>query len=139
MMLDPKMLKENPQAIVEMLKKRNLEFPIKDLTILDTKRRQLIIELQELKHQRNIIADLIANKKKNKENSVGDEINQMKKVGDKILQLEKEQATVESKFMQLMMTVPNLIHESVPIGNSESENVVLRYYKNPGEKRELRI
>src|SRR5918999_2439124 len=137
-MLDSKLLKENPQVIEDMLKKRGLDFPINDLIALDKKRRQLIMKMQDLKHKKNIIAHLISNKKKEKKNSIDDEINQMKEIGNKILQLEVEQARVESNFMYLMLSIPNIIHESVPIGNNQTENVIVKQYKSSREKINFR-
>jgi seryl-tRNA synthetase len=130
-MLDSKLLRENPQAIKDMLKKRGLDFPINDLIALDKKRRQLIMEMQNLKHKKNIIAHLIANKKKEKQDSINDEIYQMKEIGNKIVQLEMEQARVESNFKHLMLSIPNIIHESVPICNNQRENVIVKQYKSP--------
>jgi seryl-tRNA synthetase len=130
-MLDSKLLRENPQAIKDMLKKRGLDFPINDLIALDKKRRQLIMEMQNLKHKKNIIAHLIANKKKEKQDSINDEIYQMKEIGNKIVQLEMEQARVESNFKHLMLSIPNIIHESVPICNNQTENVIVKQYKSP--------
>jgi seryl-tRNA synthetase len=130
-MLDSKLLRENPQAIKDMLKKRGLDFPINDLIALDKKRRQLIMEMQNLKHKKNIIAHLIANKKKEKQDSINDEIYQMKEIGNKIVQLEMEQARVESNFKHIMLSIPNIIHESVPICNNQTENVIVKQYKSP--------
>lgn len=130
-MLDSKLLRENPQAIKDMLKKRGLDFPINDLIALDKKRRHLIMEMQDLKHKKNIIAHLIANKKKEKQDSINDEIYQMKEIGNKIVQLEMEQARVESNFKHLMLSIPNIIHESVPICNNQTENVIVKQYKSP--------
>jgi seryl-tRNA synthetase len=66
MMIDLKLLKENPQVIKEMLKNRNLDFPIDELINLDKKRRELIVQTQEIKHKKNNLANSIAIKKKNK-------------------------------------------------------------------------
>ena len=63
-MIDSKILKENPNLIKEMLVKRNIKFPIDDLFRLDKNRRQLIIELQNLYHKKNLIAKEIALKRK---------------------------------------------------------------------------
>ena len=129
-MIDLKLLKENPQVIEDMLKKRKLDFPIKDLLTLDKMRRRIVIEMQEAKHKKNILANTIATKKKNK-NDIAGELEEMNKIGDKIIDLEREKAVIEPKFRHLMMMVPNIIHESVPIGNDETDNVIIKQNGTP--------
>ena len=63
-MIDLKLLKENPQVIKDMLKKRNLDFPIDELIAIDKRRRELIFETQEIKHKKNNLANSISIKKK---------------------------------------------------------------------------
>jgi seryl-tRNA synthetase len=125
MMIDLKLLKENPQVIKEMLKKRNLDFPIDELINLDKKRRELIVQVQEIKHKKNNLANSIAIKKKNKHDPKA-ELEEMRIVGRKIVSLEEEKATIELKFRRLIMMLPNIIDKSVPIGNSETDNLVIK-------------
>jgi seryl-tRNA synthetase len=129
-MIDLKLLKENPQVIEDMLKKRKLDFPIKDLLTLDKMRRRIVIEMQEAKHKKNILANTIATKKKNK-NDIAGELEEMNKIGDKIIDLEREKAVIEPKFRHLLMMVPNIIHESVPIGKDETDNVIIKQNGTP--------
>jgi seryl-tRNA synthetase len=124
-MLDIRLLKEEPQIIKDMLEKRKLNFPINELIALDKRRRELIAKMQELKHKKNTISDCIAIKKKNNSDSTA-EYQEMKIIGKEILSLEEEQATVESRFKDLMMMLPNMVDESVPIGNDETENLVIK-------------
>lgn len=130
MMLDAKLLRENPLSVETMLKRRGLDFPLDELIVLDKKRRQLIVELQDFRHRKNILAHSIAQKRAHTEkaDSINSELNDMKKVSNKIIELEKEQESVQSKFLNLMMSIPNLLHESVPSGSSERENVVVKEY-----------
>jgi seryl-tRNA synthetase len=124
-MLDIRLLKEEPQIIKDMLEKRKLNFPINELIAFDKRRRELIAKMQELKHKKNTISDCIAIKKKNKSDSTA-EYQEMKIIGKEILSLEEEQATVESRFKDLMMMLPNMVDESVPIGNDETDNLVIK-------------
>ena len=124
-MLDLKLLKENPQIIKDMLEKRKLNFPINELIAFDKRRRELIAEMQQIKHKKNTISDCIAIKKKNNSDRTA-EYRQMKVIGKEILSLEEEQATVESRFKGLMMMLPNMVDESVPIGNDETDNLVIK-------------
>ena len=133
-MLDAKLLKENPSKIENMLKMRGVNFPLGDLVNLDKRRRELIIQLQELKHEKNILANSIARKKKEADTttSANDEISKMKDISNRITELELEQDQVLKKYRYLMMSIPNLLHESVPVGSTEKENVVI---KERGNKR----
>jgi seryl-tRNA synthetase len=124
-MLDIRLLKEEPQIIKDMLEKRKLNFPINELIALDKRRRELIAKMQQIKHKKNTISDYIAIKKKNNSDSTA-EYQEMKIIGKEILSLEEEQATVESRFKDLMMMLPNMVDESVPIGNDETDNLVIK-------------
>ena len=124
-MLDLRLLKENPQIIKDMLEKRKLNFPINELIAFDKRRRELIAEIQQIKHKKNIISDRIAFKKKNNNDST-EELQEMKVIAREILSLEEEKTTVESKFKDLMMMLPNLVDKSVPIGNDETDNLVIK-------------
>jgi seryl-tRNA synthetase len=136
MMLDAKLLKENPHTIENMLKKRGVNFPLNELIDLDKKRRELIVELQDFKHKKNILAASIAQKKKEKDttNSVNSEISKMKEISNRITELEEEQDSVQGKFRYLMMSIPNLLHESVPLGSGETENVIIKEQRNKRTK-----
>jgi seryl-tRNA synthetase len=125
-MLDSKLLKENPGFIEDMLRKRKLDFPLDQVVALDKRRRELIAEIEEYKHKRNILANSISTSKKAKK-EVTSEIEAMKVIGDKIFALEQEKIKVDASFRGLMMRLPNLLDDSVPIGNDENDNVVIKY------------
>jgi seryl-tRNA synthetase len=139
MMLDAKLLRENPVSVENMLKRRGIDFPLDELIALDKKRRQLIVELQDFRHRKNMLAHTIAQKRAQTEktDSINTELNDMKEVSNKIIELEKEQESVQSKFLNLMMSIPNLLHESVPSGSSERENVVVKEYEHKTVKTSL--
>jgi seryl-tRNA synthetase len=129
-MLDTKLLRDNPNIIESMLNKRGVNFPLDRLISLDKKRRQQIIELQDCNHRKNILAQSIAQKKKGSKNinPIDKELNEMKKLAVKLSQLEKDQNETQIKYQNLMMSIPNILHDSVPVGSSENENVVIREY-----------
>jgi seryl-tRNA synthetase len=123
--LDLKLLKDNPQVIEDMLKRRKLDFPIKELIVLDRRRRELISEIQGINHNKNILAHSIAAKKKTNE-KIAQELEEMNMIRNKILSLDVEKTTVDSKFRHLIMLLPNIIHESVPFGEDETDNLVVK-------------
>jgi seryl-tRNA synthetase len=128
-MIDPKIVKDNPNLLRDMLKKRKVDFPISELLDLDRKRRELIIETQNFRHQKNTLSQSIANKKKNQE-SVDRELEEMKKVGEQMVSLENKRDAVEKRYSDLIYSIPNLLQESVPIGDREKDNIVIRTYND---------
>lgn len=125
-MLDPRILKEKPELVREMLKRRNMtDFPIDELIMLHRLRGELISKTQMLRRQKNLLSETIASKKKSKQDATF-ELGEMKQVSALLDQTESEATQIEVKFNQLMMTLPNLLHETVPVGEDEKDNVVVR-------------
>ena len=120
-MLDPKLIKEKPQIIRDMLKDRAVDFDLETLIESDQKRRELIIKTDELRKKKNQVALEISQKKKAGEDA-SDILSQMKDVSAQLTKLESEQETVENTYSKLALTIPNLVHESVPVGTDESAN-----------------
>lgn len=126
-MIDPKILKDNPHLIKDMLRRRKVEYPFSELLDLDKKRRDLIIETQNLRHRKNTLSQSIAKKKKNQE-SVNKELDEMKNVGEMMHSLEGEKNRVEKRYSELIYSIPNILDESVPTGDSEKDNIVIRMH-----------
>jgi seryl-tRNA synthetase len=125
-MLDSRILKENPESIRDMLKKRNMtDFPLDDLIMLHKRRGELIIKTQELRRKKNLLSETVASKKKSKQDA-SFELAEMKQVSIVIDQTESEAIQIEEKFNQLIMALPNLLNDGVPVGKDEEENVVVR-------------
>jgi seryl-tRNA synthetase len=125
-MLDPRILKENPEAVREMLKKRNMtDFPLDELIMLHKLRGDFIIKTQQLRRQKNLLSETIASKKKSKQDDASFELDEMKEVSTLLEQTESEAIQIEVKFDQLMMTLPNLLHKTVPVGKDEQDNMIV--------------
>ncbi len=124
-MLDPKILRENPDKIRKMIKDRGLEYNLDGLIQLDKQRRNLIMETDEFRKKRNEISMEIGKKKKAGQDSSA-LLDEMKKVSTQLEELESKQNTVESDYAKLAYTVPNLIHETVPIGTDAKANQEVR-------------
>ena len=130
-MLDPKLLKENPQLVREMLDKRNMsDFPLENLVELDRKRRECIVKTQELRKKKNLLSEAVAAKKKERLDATS-ELTEMKEVNSSLGKSEQEMVEVERKFRDLVLTVPNLLHETVPVGKDESKNVLVKQSQIP--------
>jgi seryl-tRNA synthetase len=125
-MLDPRILKENPEAVRQMLKQRNMtDFPLDELIILHRLRGDIIIKTQQLRRQKNLLSEAIAIKKKSKQDA-SFELAEMKQVSVLLDKTESEAIQIEEKFNLLMKALPNLLHETVPIGKDEHDNKIVR-------------
>ncbi len=129
-MIDPKILRDRPEVISKMLAKRRIDFPLDRLLEFDKRRRMLMKELQDLNHKRNTIAESIAFKKRKGE-SVEDDIRIMRAIAIEIEKLEVEMKLVEREYNSLLLALPNLVDESVPYGEGEGDNVVVRQWGEP--------
>ena len=128
-MLDPKLLRDNPDKIRNMLEARAVKFPLDELISLDKDRRELIVKTDEFRKKRNEVSLEISKKKKTGEDTSG-LIDQMQTVSDNLKKLEDEQLKTEDKFAKLSLTLPNMLHESVPIGKDETANKEIKKWGN---------
>lgn len=130
-MLDVKLLRDGFEATAEKLAARGVK--IEELATfkeLDAQRREKLVETENLKQYRNGVSQEIAQLKRNKENA-DDKIAEMKEVGDKIKVLDEELNEIEEKTTFIATRLPNLPHESVPVGADEEENVEVRRWGTP--------
>nr|WP_321259592.1 serine--tRNA ligase [uncultured Pseudodesulfovibrio sp.] len=132
-MLDLKMMQKNPEIVRESLKKRGSKINIQEFTDLDSRRKELIAEVEALKAEKNAVGPEIAKRKKAGEDA-SDLLKKMGEVSGRTKELDKELTEVQAAQNEWMMAVPNIPHESVPVGASEDDNPVRRYW---GEKPEF--
>ena len=125
-MLDIKYLRANFAEIKEKLKYRGEDLTdLGKFEELDTRRRELIGKTEQLKSRRNEVSQQIAIMKKEKKDA-DEVIKEMRAVGDEIKVLDDELREVEAALENLLLSIPNIPHESVPVGDSEDDNVVAR-------------
>lgn len=133
-MLDIKLLRNQFEEVKEKLSKRGEDLSGMDRFIeLDEKRRQLIVEVEELKSRRNSVSAEVATLKREKKDA-DHLITEMKEVSDKIKAIDEELRVIEEDLNHLLLTIPNIPHESVPVGETEDDNVLARMW---GEIREF--
>ena len=128
-MLDPKLIKEKPEIIRNMLKSRSIKFDLDGLIESDQKRRESIIKTDELRKKKNEIAMTISEKKK-AGGDISSILTEMKNISSELTKLESEQEEIEKKYLKLASTIPNLIHESVPVGPDDSTNKEIKKWGN---------
>ena len=124
-MLDPKILRENPEKIRKMLNDRGIDFDLDGLIRLDKDRREFIAKTDEFRKKRNQISLDIGQKKKSGQD-VTSLLNEMKNVSSDLEKLELSQKKIDDDFVKLAYTIPNILHESVPIGLDETANKEIR-------------
>jgi len=124
-MLDLKFIRENLDLVKEGVKNKREKVDLDRLISIDSKRRKILQEVEQLKNQRNTSSQLIAKLKKEGK-SADAEIAEMKKVGDRIKEMDTELRTLESEIKEIQSWVPNPPHSSVPIGQSEEDNIEIK-------------
>ncbi|MBK8783633.1 MAG: serine--tRNA ligase [Anaerolineales bacterium] len=129
-MLDINLIREKPEVVRKALTDRQMDAsPVDSILQLDEKRRALLGQVELLKAERNTVSKEIGQMKDAA--ARGAKIEAMRVVGDKIAELDKQVAQVESDLNALTSTLPNIPDEQTPYGKSEDENVVLRTIGEP--------
>ncbi len=131
-MLDVRFIRENFELVKEAIKNKGEKLSIDNFLELDTKRRKIISEVDQLKHKRNQVSEKIGRLKKENKNAQ-DLINEMKKVSDRIKILDSDIQNIEKEIYDIIIKIPNIPHPSVPVGD-ESHNKLI---KNWGELPEF--
>lgn len=130
-MLDIKMVRQNFEDVAKRLKTRGVkEEVLEKFMKLDEQRRKKLVEVEELKKNRNQVSEEIAQLKRNKQDAA-EKIEAMKTVGGKIKTLDADIAAIDEELTGIAVTLPNLPHESVPVGADENDNVEVRKWSTP--------
>lgn len=130
-MLDIRNIRNDFERVEQALKNRGKSPElIADLPVLDARRREKLQETEELKSRRNTVSQEVAKLKKAGQ-PADDVIAEMRQVGDRIKALDEEVRAVEAAINDILLSVPNIPHESVPVGLSEDDNVEVRRWSEP--------
>lgn len=129
-MLEIKYVRQNLSEVKRALSNRGGSANFDAFIDCDTKRGALLQESETLRHQRNVVSDTIAKMKKNGENAEA-LVTEMRNVSSRIKDLEKELAENETALSDILLAIPNIPHESVPIGKDESDNTLLKTIGEP--------
>jgi len=125
-MLDPKLLRSEPERVRAALINRGESTEALDEFLdLDVRRREMLVEVEQLKNRRNTVSQEVAKMKKAGENADAI-IAEMREVGDKIKAIDEELRGVEERTQHLLLVLPNMPHESVPLGLTEEDNVEIK-------------
>ncbi len=129
-MLDIKYLRQNIDFVAGKLRERGQEIHLEGFIALDEKRRDIIREVEALRSERNNVSKMIGERKKNRQDAT-EIIERMGEVSNRIKELDESQKQVDEEIRQILMTLPNVPHESVVCGKGAEDNPVIRVW---GEK-----
>jgi seryl-tRNA synthetase len=129
-MLEIKLVRENLELVKTAMQNRGTAFDWEAFQTQDARRKTILFELEELRRQRNNVSDEVARMKRNGENADAI-IVKMRDVSTTIKNLEKDLGEGESAIGEMIMAMPNIPHESVPVGQNETENPVVKTVGEP--------
>ena len=134
-MIDIKFLRENPDIVKQNIKNKFQmhKLPLVDEVIeLDNKNRELKLHGDELRAQRNTLSNQIGGLMRDGKKDEAEQVKaEVKKINDELVENEKLENEYSEKVTNIMMKIPNIMHESVPIGKDDSENVENEKYGEP--------
>ena len=129
-MLDPKLIRSDLNSVAEQLKKRNFVLDVTALENLEAKRKTFQMQTEELQNERNTKSKSIGKAK-----AAGEDIqpllDEVAGLGDKLDAAKAELSSIQQQMDAILMGIPNLLHESVPVGKDESDNVEVRKWGEP--------
>ena len=127
-MLDIKLIRENPEKINELLKRRNPDLSIDTIIAIDADRRKVQAQADELRAKRKSESQKIGMMKKNGENT--DAIQEeVRKLGDEIKELEEKQVDLDNIQRDMLLRTPNIPDETTPVGTSEDDNIPVYFLR----------
>ena len=124
-MLEIKYIRKNLLVVEQSLTARGTSVDLQALLDADEKRRAILREIEMLRHRRNTVSDEIAAMKKAGENADA-QVTDMREVSARIKSLDPERTKHENEIEAILMGIPNIPHESVPVGNDESKNETVK-------------
>lgn len=130
-MIDIKLIREDVEKVIANLNNRGGDFSyLRDVKALDEKRRDLLVQVEEIKKTRNEKSKLIGILKREKKDAT-EVLESVAHLGSEIEQLDKEIAEIEEKITNSLLNTPNLLSEDVPIGKDENDNKEIKKYLEP--------
>lgn len=136
-MIDIRVIRENPQEIAKLVASKGVDFDVEALLKIDSDRKDSLTAVEKLKAERNSASRAIGAAKKAGEDA-SEAMAAVRKIGEDIAKLDDEVREADKKMNDIILGLPNPPHASVPVGSSESDNVVVRSW-NESVKRDFEL
>ena len=131
-MLDMKFVRENPELVMEAVKRRNGNLDLTEFLELDKKRREITVQVETLKSERNTASQEIGKLKKAGQDAT-EQMAAVRALGDKIAEDDQELKAIEVRLKEILLSIPNIPADDVPVGADDSANPVVRTWGEPGK------
>ena len=131
-MLDPKILRQQPETLIDVLNSRGYQFNVEQYNALESKRKTLQVETEQLQNNRNTLSQQIGQAKRNNEDAQS-LMAQVEQVSESLKSKQNELGELQHTIKTIALEIPNLPHESVPMGKDEDDNVEIRRWGEPKE------
>jgi seryl-tRNA synthetase len=129
-MLEMRFVRENIELVKENLKKRNSDYNVDELLSFDVKRRELLQEVEVLKKERNDSSALIGKYKKEGTDTT-ELMDRMQKISGQIKDFDEQLSEIDKKQEYMLLTIPNMLHNSTPTGSGEEDNIEIKKWGEP--------
>jgi seryl-tRNA synthetase len=129
-MLDAKMIRANPEVVEVALQNRNMHGALDNFLNLDEQRRSLLGQVEEIKKFRNQASQEVGKLKKQGLEPM-ELMEKVRQVGQEIKELDEQLSRIESGIEKILLNIPNIPHESVPVGEDETSNLEMRRWGEP--------
>jgi seryl-tRNA synthetase len=129
-MLDPKLLRSDPNAVAANLARRGFKLDVAQLSALEEARKKWQVRADELRNEKNVHAKSVG-KAKAQGQDIAPLLKQVESLGAELAAAEAELAKVQAELEKITLSLPNMLHESVPDGPDETANVEIRRWGEP--------
>jgi len=129
-MLDLKFMQKQPDIIRKALDARGVDVDFDQFLALDAKRKEIVQQVEDLRHERNQASQEVANLKKTGQDA-GNQISHLSKVGEQIKKLDAQRKDIEQEMDVLRLSIPNIPHPDVPVGTTDEDNVEVKSWGTP--------
>lgn len=129
-MLDLKFVRNNPEIVSEALEKRGSDLSLEPFLELERRRREKLVVVEQLKNRRNVVSEEIGRRKKAGQDAE-EMVQEMRQVSARIKELDEEIRDLEEQIQVTLLSIPNIPHESVPVGRDAADNVEVRRWGEP--------
>ena len=129
-MLDMKFVRDNPEKVIAAVKKRNGNLNLDEFLVLDKQRREITQQVEGLKSQRTQASQEIGKLKKAGQDTAAKQA-EVREMGAKINADDEKLRGIEARLKEIILTIPNMPAEDVPLGKSDKDNPVVRTWGEP--------